>query len=162
MAAAESSFRIRLARAEEAEILTALILRSKAHWGYAPALIDAWRPDLALTSEMIVSAPTCCAEARANGALAGVSRFYMLNEAEVYLDDLFVDPTYIGHGVGALLWQHAVAWAKAQGARAVVFGADPHARLFYEHMGATVVGWIESSIVPGRRSPRMRYALPLT
>lgn len=153
-------FHIRAARVREADALTALILRSKAHWDYAPALLEAWRADLTLTAAMIASAPTYCAEEAATGTVAGVSHFYPLNDAEVYLDHLFVEPAAIGQGVGALLWRHAIAWATDQGARAVVLGADPHARPFYEHMGATVVGWIDSSVVPGRRNPRMRYDLP--
>lgn len=83
----------------------------------------------------------------------------MVSDAETDLDHLFVEPTFIGHGMGGILWRHAVALARSMGATALVFGADPHAQPFYEHLGAVVVGENLSTIIPGRRTPRMRYAL---
>jgi GNAT superfamily N-acetyltransferase len=150
---------IRRARPAEAGALSSLIQRSKAHWGYDPALLDAWRPDLMLDPATIAERPVYCAEDAADGALLGVSHFYPLNDKEVYLDDLFVEPGAIGMGVGAVLWRHAVSWATSHGAHAMVFIADPNACPFYERMGAVVVGWDESAIVPGRRLPQMRYDL---
>ena len=151
---------IRRARSAEADALSSLIQRSKAHWGYDPALLEAWRPDLTLDPATIAESPVYCAEDAADGALLGVSHFYPLNDDVVYLEDLFVEPGAMGMGVGAALWRHAVSWAIAHSAHAIVFIADPNARPFYERMGAVVVGWDESAIVPGRRLPRMRYELP--
>jgi GNAT superfamily N-acetyltransferase len=151
---------IRRARPEEAEALSGLIQRSKAHWGYDPALLESWRQDLTLDPATIAERPVYCAEDAADGALLGVSHFYPLNDEEVYLEDLFVEPAAMGMGVGAALWRHAVSWATAHGAHAIVFIADPNARPFYERMDAVVVGWDESTIVPGRRLPQMRYELP--
>lgn len=65
----------------------------------------------------------------------------------------------MGRGIGAHLWRHAVEQARAEGARAVVLDADPNARPFYERMGAVVVSWKDSTAVPGRRSPQMRFEL---
>ncbi|MGE5335577.1 MAG: GNAT family N-acetyltransferase [Nitrososphaerota archaeon] len=154
-----SELRIRRARPEEAERLTTLIRRSKAHWGYDAALLDAWRPDLTLDRETIARDPVYCAEDTESGIVLGVSHFYGLNSEEVYLDHLFVEPASIGQGVGSALWRHAIEQARAAGARSIVFGADPHARPFYERMGAVVVDWRESSIVPGRRNPYLRFDL---
>ena len=151
---------IRRARPEEAEALTALIRRSKAHWGYDEALLEIWRPQLTLRAETIARDPVYCAEDARTGTLAGVSHWYALNDEEVYLDDLFVEPAYIGTGVGARLWRHAVERATAQDAREFVLDAEPNAQPFYEHMGAVVTGWQDSPDVPGRRLPRMRYDLP--
>lgn len=155
-----SGLRIRRARPEEAEELNALTMRSKAHWGYDAELLEAWRTDLALDADTIARNPVYCAEDANSGAVVGVSHFYPINDEEVYLDHLFVEPAWMGRGVGALLWRHAVAQAEAQGARALVFGADPNARPFYERMGAVVAGWKDSPLVPSRRNPLMRYALP--
>lgn len=101
--------RIRRARPEEAERLTALIRRSKAHWGYDAALLDAWRPDLTLDRETIARDPVYCAEDTESGIVLGVSHFYGLNTKEVYLDHLFVEPASIGQGVRSALWRHAIA-----------------------------------------------------
>ena len=146
---------IRRAQPEEAEALTELIMRSKAQWGYDAAFLEACRADLTLRPESITRDYVVCAEV--GGVVAGVAHVLMQDDGEAYLDDLFVEPAYMGQGVGKLLWGHAVEWAVAQGATAMVFGADPNARPFYERMGAAVVGEIVSTIVKGRTTPRMRY-----
>lgn len=151
---------IRRAHPSEADALSNLIQRSKAHWGYDPALLEAWRPDLMLNPATIADRHVYCAEDALTGALAGVSHLYQLNDEEVSLEHLFVEPDAIGKGVGAALWRHAVSWAVSRGAHAIIVVADPNARPFYERMGAVVVGWEESAIVPGRRLPLMRCALP--
>jgi GNAT superfamily N-acetyltransferase len=147
--------RIRHAVPEEAEALTGLILRAKSYWGYDQAFLDACRPILTLTPESIENDPVYCADV--GNTAVGVSHLKRLDEVTVLLDDLFVEPTFIGKGVGGLLWRHAVELAKTMGATSLVFGADPHARPFYEYMGAVVEGYELSAIVPGRRTPRMRY-----
>ena len=151
---------IRPARADEAELLTALTMRSKAYWGYDSGLLEGWRSDLTLAPDMIARDTVYCAEDVESGVIAGVLRLYRQRDETAYLDHLFVEPAYIGEGVGAQLWRHAVEWAAAQGAQALTLSADPNARLFYERMGAVVVDWQASSIVPGRLLPQMRYDLP--
>src|SRR5260370_15309228 len=148
MAAARESVHIRRARPEEAEALTDLILRAKAHWGYDQAFLDACRPSLMLTAADIARNPVYCAEVA--GAVTGVCHLYLLSADEAYLDHLFVEPAFIGTGIGALLWRHAVEVAVALGAKTLVLGADPNARPFYERMGAVVVGEIISPLIPGR------------
>lgn len=140
-------------------MLTALIMRSKAHWGYDPTLLEAWRADHLLDAATIARDEVYCAEDALTGAVMGVSHFYPIDGNEVYLDRLFVEPTWMGRGVGAWLWRHAVARATALGARALVLGADVNARPFYERMGAIVVGWSDSPLAPGGRNPTMRYDL---
>ncbi len=157
MSTMSSAVRLRPALPGEAAGLTELILRSKAHWGYDQAFLDASRPYLTLHPDAIERDHVVCAEV--GGVVAGVVHVCMQGDGEVYLDDLFVEPAYIGHGIGKLLWRHAVEWTVAMGARAMVFGADPNARSFYERMGAVVVGEIASSVIAGRTSPRMRYVV---
>ena len=138
--------------------MTKLIMRAKAYWGYDQAFLDACRPSLTLPAADIARNPVYCAEVA--GVVAGVCHLYLLSADEAYLDHLFVEPAFIGTGIGALLWRHAVEVAVALGAKMLVLGADPNARPFYEHMGAVVVGEIISLIVPGRVTPRMCYELP--
>ncbi len=157
----EPGLRIRRAQPDEADHLTDLIMRSKAHWGYDAALLELWRADLTLDPDIIARDPVYCAEGVESGLVVGVSHFYRRSTGEVELDHLFVDPVAMGRGIGSLLWHHAVEHAAVLGAQAIVLGADPNARPFYERMGAVVVGWNLSSTVPGRRTPRMRYDLPL-
>lgn len=154
------TIQIRRARPEEAALLSDLIYRSKAHWGYEPALLEFWRPQLTLAPETIARDPIYVAEEVGTGRILGVVHYYPLSDDEVYLDDLFVEPVAMRQGVGTLLWRFCVEQARALGARSIVFGADPHARPFYERQGAVVTGWRETPEVPGRARPRMRYTIP--
>ena len=46
---------IRPAKSAEADFLSALALRSKAHWGYSAAFLDACKDELSFTAEQIQS-----------------------------------------------------------------------------------------------------------
>jgi GNAT superfamily N-acetyltransferase len=146
---------IRCARLDEVEALTELIMRSKSYWGYDRPFLEAYRAHLLLSPEALKHDPVYCAEV--GEAIAGVSHLIVVSDEEICLSHLFVEPAFIGQGISALLWRHAVDQARRWGAKALVFGADPHARTFYEGMGAVVVGENLSRILPGRRIPRMRY-----
>ncbi len=147
---------IRGALPEEAEALTALILCAKGYWGYDQSFLEACRPTLTLKAESIEHDLVYCAEG--GSMVVGVSHLKRVDELTVCLDDLFVEPAFIGQGVGGLLWRHAVKQAQTMGATSLVFAADPHAQPFYEYMGAVVEGYNLSPLVPGRQLPRMRYA----
>lgn len=148
---------IRPAHPQEVEQINELIMRAKAHWGYDQSFLEACRPYLLLSPEEIEREFVYCAEVA--GVLAGMSHLRVLSATEIDFDHLFVDPSFIGHGIGALLWQHGIDLARSLGARVVTLGADPNARPFYEHMGAVVVGEQPSPIIPERRNPLMRYTL---
>jgi GNAT superfamily N-acetyltransferase len=150
--------RIRRADPGEAEALSALIMRSKAHWGYSQQQLDGWRSALTISAKTIARDPVYCAEA--DGRLAGVMHLKLLGATEVLLDDLFVDPAFIGAGVGAALWRQAVAVAREHGATAMVLDADRHAIPFYQHMGAELVDDLALADASSVSTPRMRYVLP--
>lgn len=77
--------------------------------------------------------------------------FYALvPTAQVYeLDDLWIEPAWIGRGVGTLLFQHAVTLARAHGGVTLHLVADPHAVGFYQKMGMSKIG--ERPSVPAGR-----------
>lgn len=152
------AMRIRRANPGEAETLSALIMRSKAHWGYSQQQLDGWRSALTISAETIARDPVYCAEA--DGRLAGVMHLKLLDATDVLLDDLFVEPAFIGAGVGAALWRRAVAVAREHGATALVLDADRHAIPFYQYMGAELVDDLARADAAGISTPRMRYALP--
>jgi GNAT superfamily N-acetyltransferase len=148
---------IRRARPEEADALTALIRRAKAHWGYDQSFLEMSRPFLQITAATIERDPVYCAQV--TGTVAGLSHLQSLNATEVQLAELFVDPTFIGHGIGGQLWRHAIEQVRTMGAQSLTFEADPHAQPFYEHVGAIVEGYNPSPVLVGREIPRMRYTL---
>jgi GNAT superfamily N-acetyltransferase len=152
---------IRRARPDEAPAISELAFRSKAHWGYDREFLETCREDLSLSPREITDKPVYVLVGD-DGRMAG---FYSLDPAEdgrVELDDLFVDPTYIGKGVGRRLWDHAVATAHDLGFRELIIQSDPHAEGFYRAMGAEPAGERESTVTPGRMLPLLRFGLDIT
>lgn len=126
---------LRAARPGEADDLTELVMRSKAHWGYDADFLRQVRPALTLTDRHL--AATVVAEL--DGRLAGVATLAG-EEFEGELDLLFVDPWAIGKGVGRALFRDAVARAHTLGMTRLLIESDPYAEEFYLRMGATRIG----------------------
>jgi len=147
---------IRQAITDEAEALTELALRSKGHWGYDEEFLRDCRDDLTVTPELISSSPVFVIEEE--GSVAG---FYSLSGegTEVELLHLFVEPWAVGRGYGKLLFEHALATARANNFELLVIGSDPFALGFYEAMGARRIGEVASSVRPGRMLPLLHYPL---
>jgi GNAT superfamily N-acetyltransferase len=148
---------IREARPDEAAALSELAIRSKAHWGYDAAFLEACRADLTLTPREIAESASLVCEG-ATGVL-GFSRVVLMDERTAELDALFVDPTAIGMGAGKLLWEHSVAAARELGAQDLLLQSDPHAEGFYLSRGARRIGEVASALLPGRTLPLMHVDL---
>jgi GNAT superfamily N-acetyltransferase len=52
-----------------------------------------------------------------------------------WLDDLWIEPEWIGKGLGTRLFVHAAERGKQFGAQRMEWEAEPHALGFYERMG---------------------------
>ena len=148
---------IREARPDEAAALSELALRSKAHWGYDAAFLEACRADLTLTPREIAESASLVCEGAAG--VLGFSRVVLMDERTAELDALFVDPTAIGMGAGKLLWEHSVAAARELGAQDLLLQSDPHAEGFYLSRGARRIGEVASALLPGRTLPLMHVDL---
>jgi N-acetylglutamate synthase-like GNAT family acetyltransferase len=152
---AHSGPTIRRARAQEAGALTALTLRSKAHWGYSAEQMSVFRDELTFTPAAVVERRAHVVEE--DGVV--VAMYTLFGEGdEVELEHLFVDPARLRRGHGKRLFEHACDLARAAGARALVIKSDPNAAGFYRAMGAADAGEIPSSI-PGRHIPTFRLLL---
>ncbi len=146
--------RLRPARPDEAELLSDLAVRSKGHWGYDADFLAASRVVLTLTADAVVAERAVVAEV--DGVVAGFYTLYGEPPAGV-LNHMFVDPPYIGAGVGRALWAHAVDTAERLGLRRFTIDADPFAESFYLAMGAKPSGSSPSSVMPGRMLPQLTY-----
>ena len=143
---------IRPGRPEEAADLTELIMRSKAYWGYDEEFMARCRPALTLHPSDIE--PKRVTVAEIDGRLAGVVTIAG-SPPEGEIDLLFVDPWAIGTGVGRLLYDHALAFARDNGFAALLIEADPQAEPFYLRMGAVRIGDTISTAT-GRNLPLLR------
>jgi GNAT superfamily N-acetyltransferase len=148
---------VRVGRAAEADALSALCFRSKAHWGYDQAFMEQCRASLRVSPLAIRDRRVFVAAGTGDCPL-GVAQID-LGEREADLGLLFVDPPAIGRGVGRLLLRRATICVHELGVRRLTVLADPFAAPFYERMGARFIGMAPSDAVPGRSLPL--YEIPL-
>jgi GNAT superfamily N-acetyltransferase len=97
--------------------------------------------------ELLQFDDTAVREGRTVVAAAGdlVVGFYSTSThpPSVELEDLFVDPDWMGRGVGRTLIEDAIAATRRSGYTSIDVDANGHARRFY-----TVLGFVECGEVP--------------
>lgn len=155
-AAPKPGIALRCARPAEAPQLTALALRSKAHWGYNAAFLEACVGPLTVTPARIRTSPVFVAQA--DQQVVGFYGLAPLGD-DADLAYLFVEPAMIGRGLGGRLWRHAIETARSLGFRRLRIESDPYAEAFYRAMGAVRVGEVPSEAVQGRMLPLLVYPL---
>ncbi|MEO8541066.1 MAG: GNAT family N-acetyltransferase, partial [bacterium] len=124
---------LRAARREECRQLSDLAMRSKAHWGYDAAFMEACRDELTVRPEDIDA--RCVTVLERDAKVVG---FYGIDgdppAGELWW--LFVEPSAIGSGAGRTLWNHATDGAARMGMTTLRIESDPGAEGFYLAMGA--------------------------
>ena len=148
-----SDISVRSARVGEAQSLTALCVRSKAHWGYDADFMRRSTASLTVSDADIASGRVLVATD--DHRVVGVARV----ESDGELGLMFVDPRTINRGVGRALFEAAVMLARRLGAKRMAILADPNAAPFYERMGARFVSHAPSDSIPGRTLPFYEYDL---
>ena len=141
---------IRAARPDEADLLTEIACRSKAHWGYSREQIAAWRPAfLTVTADYITRHSPVVAE----DDVCGVVAFAALEQGArgAVLEHLWVLPEFMGRGIGSRLFRHIARLASE-----FTFTSDPQADGFYRKLGARIIGAVESDH-QGRTLSLFRY-----
>ena len=138
------------------DTITEIAMRSKAYWGYSDEFMEACKGELTVSSEDIANNPFGIVDREGN-----IAGFYMLDgEAPSgELRMLFVDPDYIGTGVGGELFEAAKATAAEIGMTSLLIDSDPNAEAFYTHMGAVKIGESLSGSIPGRVLPKLKVEL---
>lgn len=148
--------RIRRARPGEAQELTALALRSKAHWRYDEAFMTVIRRVLKITEEQVRAHVVLVHET--DGVIDGVGALACFDD-EWEVDHLWVEPAAIGCGIGRRLLEALLGRAQRLGADRVLVEADPHAEDFYARRGAVRVGERPSGVIAGRSLPVLAIRL---
>lgn len=123
--------------ADHADI-SQIALAAKGYWGYPQAWLTSWDDQLRIPPEVIEK--DLVYKAQVHGETVA---FYALTSQagnKMAFNHLWVKPEWIGHGIGSLLFQHALHQAAASGASLVEIESDPNALGFYLKMGAKQVG----------------------
>ncbi len=107
---------VRLAQAGEGASLTALCMRSKAHWGYDAAFMRKSAAALLVSEASIAAGRVLVAIDDAGRTIGTVSVAEDGETAELAL--MFVDPPAIGGGTGRMLFEAAVGPWRADWVRA--------------------------------------------
>jgi GNAT superfamily N-acetyltransferase len=142
---------IRPARPDEGERLREIAEAAKAYWGYEKDWVRGWAAQGDFSAQALTGKPVLVAElgGRALGFAA------LLPEGETcVLDDLWVEPDWIGCGLGTALFKAAAEQARDLGARRLEWEAEPNAVGFYERMGGVYLRESEPTEL-GRRIPVM-------
>ena len=127
---------MRQVREEDFVRLREIAVDAKAHWGYDRDLVEGWALQGDFEPESLRARLAYVAEAE--GQPVGWASLIPRGEVG-WLDDLWVEPAWIGRGVGRLLFEYVADRARELGARRLEWEAEPNATGFYERMGAAYV-----------------------
>jgi len=142
---------IRKAMAEDSDLLSELAYKSKAYWGYSEEFLQKCKDDLTVTKEFIERNPVYLMESD-NEIVA----FYSFSLNEQKLESLFIDPNYIGKGLGRIIWEDLLYKAKTLKLKEFTLDSEPNAEGFYLKMGAENIGLTTSTVFPDRKLPLMK------
>jgi GNAT superfamily N-acetyltransferase len=123
---------VRAGTEQDFDRLREIAVDAKAHWGYDRARVEEWARGGDFEPESLRAREVCVAEA--DGEPVGWAALIPRGEVG-WLEDLWVDPPWIGRGVGRLLFEHVAGRARELGARRLEWEAEPNATGFYERMG---------------------------
>lgn len=141
---------------KDAEALTLLTRRSKAYWGYSQKQIEQWHDELLITEDYIHENEVYLI--RHEGSIVGYYSYFELEKGFCKLDNLFVEPDFIGAGFGKSLMTHFLNQIRMAGFKKASLDAEPKATAFYQRFGFQIVDQLQSSI-PGRTLPIMELDL---
>jgi GNAT superfamily N-acetyltransferase len=125
--------RVRRARTDEGEQLRAIAIAAKGHWGYDIERVREWAAGGDFSAAGLRSKEVYVAEL--SGRVVGWSALIPRGEV-CWLDDLWIEPEWIGRGIGSRLFRHAAERARELAALTMEWEAEPNALGFYERMGA--------------------------
>lgn len=149
---------IRRATAEDADALSDLAHRAKAHWGYPAHWMREWDAQLTIIPGYLELHDVWVSERE--GAVIGMCALEDRGD-RWNLEHVWVEPAAHGHGVGRALVMHALGEARRRHPGVVELLADPFATGFYERLGARRAGDVPAPM-PGARDrtlPRFEFVL---
>jgi GNAT superfamily N-acetyltransferase len=124
---------IRRGSAADGGRLKEIAIASKGHWGYEPERVREWADRGDFGRETLERLALFIAEA--GGRTVAWASVEARGET-AWLADLWVEPAWIGKGIGTRLFRRAAEHARQTGAAVLEWEAEPNALGFYEKMGA--------------------------
>jgi GNAT superfamily N-acetyltransferase len=124
--------------------LTELTIHSKSYWGYSLEQIAQWKDDLTISVEYINQAEVY--KLIKENQLVGYYSYLELDNKKVKLDNIFLEPDFIGKGYGKVMMNHFIQHVKDKGYERIELESEPNAEKFYQNLGFKVIGRLESSI----------------
>ena len=121
--------RLRPAAPDDYERVRELTLESKAHWGYDRDFVRRWAEGLSFENDRERWV------AELDGVVVAWAALVPPLDGVAVLDDLWVDPAWLGCGLGGRLFRLAADRARELGAERLEWGAEPNAVGFYEKLG---------------------------
>jgi GNAT superfamily N-acetyltransferase len=149
---------LRKATGDDADALSDLAHRAKAHWGYPASWMREWDAQLTIIPGYLDLHDVWIAER--DGVIVGMCALEDRG-ARWMLEHVWVEPALHRRGIGRLLVLQALEIARSHHARVVELLADPYAAVFYERLGARLIGHVHAPM-PGARDrtlPRYEFEL---
>lgn len=128
--------------------LSEIAYAAKRHWGYPESWIETWGQVLTITPDFIASNHVFVA--RVGFEIAGFCALIQ-SGAKVSLEHMWIDPEFMGRGIGRDLLSHALKAAATLNVDTVEIESDPNAEGFYKKMGARRIGEVSSELEGQRR-----------
>jgi GNAT superfamily N-acetyltransferase len=151
--------RFRHAGPGDAQALSSLAFRSKAHWGYDIDFMKRCKAELTYSAEDIEAPRSRFRLCELDGEPVAFYALELLGDGRAELEALFVKPELIGQGIGKYLVEHVRSECQLLGIRQVTIQGDPNAEDFYLSIGAVAAGYRESASIPGRFLPVFTLSL---
>lgn len=145
-----------IAQPNDHKILTELTKKSKAYWGYSEEQLLVWDAALTITQEYIATHPVF--KLVVGEKIVGYYSYISEENNVVKLDNLFVNPEYIGKGMGSILLNDFINRMKNSHCKRIYLDAEPYAENFYKKHGFQTFSSFETSI-KGRFMPIMELIL---
>jgi GNAT superfamily N-acetyltransferase len=145
---------LRPATPDDADLLTDLAHRAKAHWGYPRSWMRDWDAQLTITPGYLEAHEVWVAER--DSRIIGMCALEDRGE-RWGLEHVWVDPPAHRTGVGTALVRHALSQAQVRKRVVVELISDSFAVGFYERLGARHAGDVPAPMPGAPRRTLRRY-----
>ena len=157
---------IRKAMPDDCQVLTELSFASKRYWNYPDSFFEVWKDELTITREYLAANRVYVAvvtnEIIGYFSVVEVRHSFFAGNVFIHkgfwLEHMFIKPSYIRAGIGTKLIIFARELCHGDGIDGLFLFADPHARGFYDKVGADYLGE-SSSNIEGRNVSLFRLHL---